>query len=164
MSTFNLLFGEGEHLTILQMSCRALVMYIITLTLIRFGGMRIFGKKSAFDTIVVIMLGAVLARGIVGASPFFATVAAAVVMIGIDRCLAWLTMKSGGLARLVKGKPLLLYANGELNWENMKMASLSKSDLIESLRLQTNGESLEAVISAFMETNGLISFVVKKEQ
>ena len=70
------LFGSGEHLTALQMAVRAFIMFFITLALIRFGGMRIFGKKTAFDNILVIMLGAILARGVVGASPFFSTVAA----------------------------------------------------------------------------------------
>lgn len=163
MSTINFLFGEGEHLNILQMSCRAFVMFFITLTLLRLGGMRIFGKKSAFDTIIVIMLGAVLARGIVGASSFFATVAAAAVMIVIDRTLAWASLKSKLVSSLVKGTPLVLYMNGELVWDNMKTASLSKEDLLESLRLETNKNSLEEVELAEMETNGRISFVLKEE-
>jgi uncharacterized membrane protein YcaP (DUF421 family) len=61
------LFGRGEDLTALQMSVRSFIMFFIALALIRIGGMRIFGKKTAFDNILVIMLGAVLARGVVGA-------------------------------------------------------------------------------------------------
>ena len=79
------LFGSGEHLTALQMSVRAFIMFFITLALIRFAGMRIFGKRTAFDNILVVMLGAVLARGVVGASPFFSTVAAAAVMVIVSQ-------------------------------------------------------------------------------
>jgi len=164
MSTIAYLFGQGEHLTIFQMASRSLVMFFITLILIRLGGMRIFGKKSPFDTIIVIMLGAVLARGIVGASPFFATVAAAIVMIIVDRVLAWLSLKSGKIARITKGAPLLLYKDGEFIWPNMTTASLSKNDLLESLRLETNSSSLASVDTALMETNGRISFVLKEKK
>ena len=36
-------------------------------------------KQSSFDNIIVIMLGAVLARGVVGASPVWSTVRACVI-------------------------------------------------------------------------------------
>jgi heme A synthase len=64
------LVGEGKELTILQMSVRAFAMFIIYVVLIRIAGLRTFAKQSTFDNIIVIMLGAVLARGVVGASPF----------------------------------------------------------------------------------------------
>jgi uncharacterized membrane protein YcaP (DUF421 family) len=162
MDTLHSLFGQGEHLNMLQMSCRAFVMFFITLILLRLGGMRIFGKKSAFDTIIVIMLGAVLARGIVGASSFFATVAAAIVMIIIDRILAWASARSKLVSSLLKGQPLLLCLNGEVIWENMKTASLGKDDLLESLRLETKRNSLDLIQLAQMETNGRISFILKE--
>lgn len=163
MNLITTLWGQGDQLDILQMSVRAVVVYFVTLLLIRLGGMRIFGKKSAFDTIIVIIMGSVLARTIVGASPFGSTIAAATVMIAINKCLAWLALKSNTVNRLIKGKPLLLYDAGEINWHNMNKACLSKSDLMESLRLETLKASLSEVESAYMETNGRISFIEKKK-
>src|SRR5215831_5355873 len=64
------LFGTGPNLTTLQMAVRSFVMFFIALALIRIGGMRIFGKKTAFDNVLSIMLGAILARGVIGATPF----------------------------------------------------------------------------------------------
>jgi uncharacterized membrane protein YcaP (DUF421 family) len=157
-----LIWGHGDQLTILQMSMRALIMYFIALILIRVGGMRIFGKKSAFDTIIIIMFGAVAARGIVGASPFISTVAASAVMIGINRILAWLAENYRAFNHLVRGKPLLLVESGQINWSNMQSASLSKTDLMESLHLETKEATLEKIDKAYMETNGRISFLLKK--
>lgn len=161
MDTINTIWGEGEHLNALQMGVRACLMFFIALLLIRLGGMRIFGKKSAFDTIIVIMLGAVLARGIVGASDYWATVVASMVMIGIHRLLGWSSEKSERVNNIIKGKPILLFESGEICWENMKKASLTRSDLMESLRLETKKESLDHIDRAYMETNGRISFITK---
>lgn len=44
---------------------------------------RIFGKKYAFDTILVIFFGALMARGIIDALRFFRTVAVFIPMIVI---------------------------------------------------------------------------------
>ena len=156
------IWGEGEHLDILQMSVRAFVMFFIALLLIRLGGMRIFGKKSAFDTIIVIMLGAILARGVVGASSYWATVVASAIMIAINRALAWLSERFSVVNNVIKGRPLLLFQSGRILWDNMKKASLTRSDLMESLRLETHQLSFDQIEEAYMETNGRISFITKK--
>jgi uncharacterized membrane protein YcaP (DUF421 family) len=160
----NNLFGSGEQLTPLQMGARAFIMFFITLALIRIGGMRIFGKKTAFDNILVIMLGAVLARGVVGASPFFSTVAAAAVMVIIHKILALLAMKYIWIGKIVKGVHRPLYKNGELNWKNMSITAISKDDLMEGVRLQINSDNLEDVKEAYIEKNGQVSVIENKKE
>ncbi len=163
MNSLYFLIGEGDHLTALQMAVRATGMFFITLALIKLGGMRIFGKKSAFDNIVVIMLGAVLARGIVGAFPYFSTVAAAAAMTIIHRILGWLSVKHHSVSKFVKGDHIVLYKDGNYEWKNMQKSSISEGDLLESLRLQTNQGSVQKIETALMETNGQISFIMKDE-
>jgi len=151
--------GSGEQLSILHMSIRALLMFFVALLLIRLGGLRIVGKKSGFDLVIVIMMGAVLARGVVGASPFLATIAAAAVMIAVNRILAWASARNKKLNQFFKGEALILYEGGRIHWENMNKASLSKSDLITSLRLEMQTEVLDGIEKAYLETNGRISFI-----
>lgn len=160
----NNLFGSGEQLTPLQMGVRAFIMFFITLALIRIGGMRIFGKKTAFDNILVIMLGAVLARGVVGASPFLSTVAASAVMVVIHKILALLAMRYIWVGKIVKGIHRSLYKNGELNWKNMNVSTISKDDLMEGVRLQINSNSLEDVKEAYIEKNGQVSVIENKKE
>lgn len=154
-------FGSGEHLTALQMSVRAFIMFFIALALIRFGGMRIFGKRTAFDNILVIMLGAVLARGVVGASPFFSTVAASAVMVIVHKILAFLALKHVWVGKIVKGIHRSLYKNGEMNARNMEISAISKDDLMEGVRMQINSNSLDDVKEAYIEKNGQVSIVKK---
>jgi uncharacterized membrane protein YcaP (DUF421 family) len=162
MDNLHNLIGQGENLTPTQMAIRAVIAFFITIILIRLGGVRIFGKKSAFDTIVMITMGSVLARGIVGASPFLSVIAAAAAMILIHRLLGWLSFKSRKFEWLLKGTHTVLYQHGKILWKNLEKTSLSEQDLHESLRLETKEDSLENIHTAYMETNGRISFIKKE--
>ena len=157
----NELFGRSEDLTALQMAARSFIMFFIALALIRLGGMRIFGKKTAFDNILVIMLGAILARGVVGASPFFSAVAAAAVMVIVHKILAFLAMKHVWVGMIVKGYRRSLYKNGQFNLKNMRITAISKDDLMEGVRLEIHCDNLDEVKEVHIEKNGQIS-VVKK--
>jgi uncharacterized membrane protein YcaP (DUF421 family) len=163
MDILQTLVGEGEKLTVLQMSVRAFAMFIIMLVLIRLAGLRTFAKQSSFDNIIVIMLGAVLARGVVGASPFWSTVGASVVMVIMHRVIAWIAVKNQKFERLVKGSYIKLYQNGELVGNSLEKTGMSENDLHESLRLETNKLALSQIDTAFMETSGKISFILKQE-
>jgi len=164
MDVINTLVGEGEKLTILQMSVRAFAMFIIMLLLIRIAGMRTFGKNSSFDSVVAIMLGAVLARGVVGASPYWSCVGASVVMVLLHRLVAWLSVKSRTFEKFIKGTNVILYENDSMLKNNLKETGMSEYDLHESLRLEAKTLKLSGVDKAFLETNGRISFILKDKQ
>jgi uncharacterized membrane protein YcaP (DUF421 family) len=158
----NELFGRSDDLSALSMTLRSFMMFFVALALIRIGGMRIFGKKTAFDNILVIMLGAILARGVVGASAFFPTVAAAAIMVVIHKILAFLAMKHIWVGKIVKGIHRSLYKDGKMNAKNMKIAAISKDDLMEGVRLEIHSDSLDDVQEAIIEKNGEVSIVKKK--
>lgn len=163
METIETLFGTGKELTSLQMSSRAFVVFFVALIFIRIAGMRTFGKQSAVDIIISMMLGAILSRGIVGASPFLPTLAASALIVVLHRVLALIAVYSEFFGKLVKGEQRILYEQGRINWKNMRRSSISLNDLLESVRLETNKNSLEDVKEAHIESNGKISVIIKKE-
>ena len=163
MDTINQLFGHGTDLNILQMSVRAIVIFFVALILIRFTGMRVFGIKSAFDTCIIIMLGAVLARAVVGASPFIPTIAASTALVIVHKIIATISVNNQFLSHLVKGKPLSLYKSGILNDKNLKKCSLSYGDVMEEVRLEINQNGMENIDEIFMERTGKISVIEKKK-
>ena len=162
MEIINDLFGQGKDLNILQMSLRAIVVFFIALALIRFTGMRVFGIKSAFDTCIIIMLGSVLSRAVTGASPFFPTVVASIIMMLIHKIIGRLSVSNQTISHLVKGTHLSLYKDGVLNEENLKKCSLSYGDIMEEIRLDLNQDTLENIQEIFMERTGKISVIEKK--
>jgi uncharacterized membrane protein YcaP (DUF421 family) len=161
MEWINSLFGTGEELNSLQMSVRAAIAFFCALVLIRIAGLRTFGRRSAMDNVIIIMLGAVLSRAVVGASPFIPVLLACAVFVLIHRLLAWLSWNHDGIGKLIKGEHISLFANGEDNIPNMKRSMISKKDMMEGVRLQVNENSCENIEEVFIERNGEIS-VIKK--
>jgi len=161
------LFGEGgqeKDLNALQMGCRAFIMFFITLVLIRIAGMRAFGQKSAFDTIIVIMLGAILSRAVTGASPFLATTAAGAALAIVHRLLAIASVFSNTVGFIIKGRKTVLFQNDKIEKKNMLLCSVSYRDLMEVVRLQLKESTMDNVKEIYMERSGKISVIKKEKQ
>lgn len=161
MGLLDSLFGHGKDLTSWQMICRAIVTFFITLVLLRLAGMRAFGKKSAFDQVIMIMLGSILSRVVVGASPFIPTTLACLGFALIHSVLGWLSCFNDAIGHWVKGEKLLLYSQGRELVRNMQRAKISHKDLLESVRTQLHQNSLEQVEEIYLERTGELS-VIKK--
>jgi uncharacterized membrane protein YcaP (DUF421 family) len=148
------LFGEGKDLGALQMSVRALVLFFVTLVLVRIGGMRAFGRKSSFDTIIVVTLGAVISRAIYGASPALAIVAASLMLVAVHRIVAIAASRYPRFERIIKGHSVVLFHVGEANEQAMRRSGISYTDLDEAVRSRTHEHSRRDVHEIRLETSG----------
>jgi len=161
MEWVKIVFGEGSDLNCLQMSSRAVVTFFVTLVLIRIAGIRTFGKRSAFDNVIMILLGSVLSRAVVGASPYIPTVVGCLAFVLVHWVLAWISLYNDTVGRWVKGEKESLYADGTFNKKNMKRSRISTKDIEESLRLTNQAEGFEEVKEIFIERSGDISIIKK---
>src|ERR1700748_454064 len=92
MQLIHTVFGTGKDLTSLQMVCRAVLAFALTLIMIRIAGIRTFGKRSAFDNVIVIMLGSIFSRVVVGASPFIPTTLACLAFVLVHWLLGYISL------------------------------------------------------------------------
>jgi len=159
MHILSTLFGHGKDLNSLQMICRAIVSFFLTLVLIRIAGIRTFGKKTPFDNVITIMLGSIFSRVVVGASPVIATTLACLAFVLVHRVLAWASFYKDWIGRWVKGEASSLYADGRRNDKNMRAASVSEKDLRESVRQKINEDNFAHVREIIQERNGDISVI-----
>jgi len=84
-----------------QMAIRAVVVFFITILLVRVGATRIFGNNSAFVIVMGIILGSILSRAITCNSPFIPTILAAFVLIFLHVLLATFALKNNKLGWLI---------------------------------------------------------------
>ena len=159
------LFGphaDSHTITALQMTVRAVLVFFAALALLRISGQRTFGGNTAFDMVVKIMLGAVLSRAVVAASPFGGTLLAGLVLVSLHRLLAWASFRSEAVSRLVKGDAVLLAEHGQPRPGTLAKHNLTHNDLLEGVRDSGNVAALADTETVRLERNGSISVVKKK--
>ena len=161
MNLVTQLIGEGKDLTVLQMSIRGIIVFIIALLLIRISGRRSFGQHTAIDNIVAILLGAILSRAVTGASPFIPVVVCSLVIVLAHRLLGSIIAKNENISDIVEGDKILVFKNGAFIEENLEKAQVSKENIIQGIRESALTDSLDEIERVYMEKNGVIS-VVKK--
>ncbi|KUG06422.1 DUF421 domain-containing protein [Solirubrum puertoriconensis] len=156
--------ATAETISPLQMALRAVVVFIVALLLLRFSGKRTFGSTYSFDVVLKIIIGSVLGRAVVAASPFGATLLACVVMVGLHRLVASATYRSPALGRLIKGKAVVLAENGKLHHENMRAHNVTEHDVQEGVRSAANTDDLEQLAAVRLERDGSITALKKLRQ
>ena len=146
---------------ILGFILRSFIMYLVALFLLRLGGLRIMGKQNSVDLVILIMLGSVLSAGLMEIPLFMPSILIGISIVAFNRFLMWLSAKHSIINHFFKGKPILLYQDGEFLWDNMAKGAIGINDLTTSLRLQAKLEDFSQIKSAYLEPNGKISFVLK---
>lgn len=163
MKFMNQWWGINENIGPLDIAARSAVMFLIALLLMRMAGMRPFGKGEPFDNIITFLIGGILSRGVVGASPFFSTVVSMMVILVIHKVFAKLSVYNKAFGAAVKGEKVLLYKEGRFQKQNMHRVNITEHDILEDLRVSVQLDSLETIREAYMERTGQISFVKKEE-
>jgi uncharacterized membrane protein YcaP (DUF421 family) len=153
---------EPKSFNVLQVTLRAIVVYLGGLAILRVGENRFLGKFTAFDIILGFILGGILSRAINGSGPLIPTLAATTLLVSLHFLLARTAFHSRRFGQVVKGMPELLVKDGEVVWEGMRRKSLSERDLEEALRLKASLTSCREVEEARFERNGDISIIRKK--
>jgi uncharacterized membrane protein YcaP (DUF421 family) len=150
---------EPKELTFLQVSLRGIIVFIVTLVMVRISSKRSLTEKTAFDAALIIIIASVLARAINGSAPFFPTLGIGFVLVLLHRLLGVAAYYSHGFGILIKGKAAVLVENGRLQRRNMRLNQISEHDLEEDMRLDAATEDLSKIKIARIERNGDISFI-----
>jgi uncharacterized membrane protein YcaP (DUF421 family) len=150
---------EPKELTFLQVSVRGVIVFIATLVMVRLSSKRSLAEKTAFDAVLVVIIGSMLSRAINGSAAFFPTLGSGFVLVLLHRLFGITAYYSHFFGILLKGKPAVLVQNGRLQRKNMLWNHISEHDLQEDMRLEAKTEDLSKIKTARIERSGDISFI-----
>jgi uncharacterized membrane protein YcaP (DUF421 family) len=153
----DLVLGHGSQLSIWQMAARTLIIFLLALVMIRISGRRSLGQRSSFDVCMAVLLGAVLSRAVVGASPFLPTVGAGFALVILHRAIAWLSIRSPAFDRFVSGSERVLVEDGMFDAAEMRKALVSQRDLKEAMRKRFGADAPGHPLRAVLERDGAIT-------
>ena len=122
-NSFQTLLGLGldpKDLTLVQISLRGIMVFLVALATVRVGHKRSLSRKTPFDAVLLVILAAVLSRAINGSAAFFATLGGGVVLVLLHRLFAYLAFYSHGFGSLVKGRADVIVRDGECDFPVMR--------------------------------------------
>jgi uncharacterized membrane protein YcaP (DUF421 family) len=160
------LFGpdaQPASLTIPQICARGVLIFVVGLVMVRLGDRRSLANRSAFDTLLIVLLGSMLSRAINGTGALLNTIAAAAAFVAVHRLFAYAAMRWHFVGKLVKGEAVLLVRDGRRDLQTMTGCMISEHDLDEDMRLQASTEDVSQIAAARLERSGQISFIKQRE-
>jgi uncharacterized membrane protein YcaP (DUF421 family) len=150
------IFGSKGDLGIAQECARAALVFAYGLLLVRIVGRRVFGRWSAIDIVVSIIVGSNLSRTLTGNAPLLGTLAATSLIMLLHWLLAQAAVRSQAMSRLFEGRARVLGRDGRLTGRRDLRVAISDADLQEALR-QAGVERVEETRLLVLEPSGKIS-------
>src|SRR4051794_32841782 len=147
---------ESKDINPLQMGLRAVLVYVATVLMVRLAKKRFMGRATAFDVILGIMLGSIVSRAVTGNAPFLPALVAAGALLVMHAVFSGIALRWHGFGGLIKGHPLLLVREGQIDWTALRRAHMTEHDLWEDLRGK-GVTDLKPVAEARLERSGQVS-------
>jgi uncharacterized membrane protein YcaP (DUF421 family) len=145
-----------------HMAVRAFLMYVLLIVLVRFGKKRFLGNATAFDYILVVLVGAIAGRAMTGGAAYFPSLLGIAILIAMHWVFSALASRSPWFSHLIKGNATRLIQGGKVDAKALARAHMSKDDLSEDLRSHGEQEA-HGVERAYLERSGKLS-VIKKSK
>ncbi len=133
--------------------------YVGLVALLRVSGKRTLAKMNAFDLVVTVALGSILATILLSRDVSLAEgMLAFVVLIALQYVIAWLSVRSAAVGRLVKSEPTLLLYRGAFLPGALRRERVTEGEVRAAIR-GSGIASLGDVRAVVLETDGSLSVV-----
>lgn len=140
------------------------IAYVSLIFLLQASGKRTLAKMTAFDFIVTVAVGSILANIILSKDTVFVEgMIAFVVLIGAQYTISSFSSRSKKFERLVKPEPTLLMYRGQFLHETMHNERVTDADILAAIR-QRGLSSVENVEAVVFEADGSIDIITGADQ
>jgi len=142
----------------------AAVAYVTLIFLLQASGKRTLAKMTAFDFIVTVAIGSLLANIILSKNTVFLEgIVAFVVLIGAQYLISSFSIRSKKFETLVKPEPTLLLHRGQFLREAMDNERVTEADILSAIR-QRGFSSIENIEAVVFEADGTFDVIPETER
>ena len=135
------------------------IVYVALIVCLRITGKRTLSKWNAFDLVVTISLGSILASAFLSRTVALTEgIFAVVVLISLQFLITWLSVRSILIRNLVKARPTLLLDRGTVLQSALRSQRVPESEVRAAVRA-AGIAALEDVDAVVLETDGSFSVI-----
>lgn len=139
---------------------RAAVVYLFLMVLFRIAGKRTLAQMSAFDVILLLVIGEATQQSLLGEDFSLANAFLVIgTLVGIDVSLAWAKHRSKAVEDVLEEPPLVIVVDGRPLRERMDKERIDDADVLHAARESHGLERMEQIRYAVLEAGGGISVV-----
>ena len=140
---------------------RAALMYIFVLLVTRVVGRRELSSLQPFDLVLLVVVGDLVAQGVMQSDYSFIGLMLALSTITILQAFtSWLGFRSKRAGLVLEGEPIVLVEKGSFLTGNLKRERITEAEVLESARQEGIG-SIEDAAWCILETSGKMTFIKK---
>jgi uncharacterized membrane protein YcaP (DUF421 family) len=133
--------------------------YLALVITLRVAGKRTLSKLNAFDFVVTVAFGSLLATVALSRDvPLAEGVVVLVAFTLLQFVVSWLSQRVRGVSLFVKARPTLLLRDGELLDDALRAQRVTHEEVLQVVR-QKGVASLEDVYAVVIETDGSMSVI-----
>ena len=138
--------------------------YCALVLLLRISGKRTLSKMNAFDLVVTIALGSTLSTVLLSKDVALAEgILAFVVLIALQYLVAWLSVRSQTVRRLVKSEPRLLFHDGRFLHDALRAERVTEDEVRTAIRSQGIA-ALETVRAVVLENDASFTVIPRSAE
>jgi uncharacterized membrane protein YcaP (DUF421 family) len=134
--------------------------YTAMVIVLRCSGKRTLAKLNAFDLVVTVALGSVLATIALSSDVSFVEgVAAIALLISAQWVVSWLSVHTTFIRRAVRSDATIVFDHGRFHEATLLKVRLTHDEICQAVRASGCGD-LESVAAVVLETDGNLSVVM----
>lgn len=148
----------------LRMIIVAFGSYAVIVLVLRISGKRTLSKMNAFDFIVTVALGSVLANILVNHETLlWEGLLAFCLLVLLQYISTWLSVRSSAVRSLLKSEPSLIYYDDHYDNKKMKKERITEREVIQAIR-KDGYISLDEIAAVILESDGTLTVMEKSQQ
>ncbi|SFC14424.1 Protein of unknown function [Alkalibacterium subtropicum] len=135
----------------------SVVSFVSIVLILRASGKRTLSKMNAFDFIVTVALGSVLATTIVNyKNAFWNGILTFAMLVVLQHIATWLSVRFKSVGSMLKSEPALLYYNDTFQEKAMKRERVDRNELKQAIR-KSGYVSFEGISAIILESDGTLT-------